>query len=161
MDSKKKSPQVLMPICYGIHWDASAPECARCLAVSTCEGLTRAKAVGSVLPETVTSDTASESEVIETRPEPDVVDVESGEEQDMVSPIDHLLRSIEGKYERDESEADGLRTVKFRNGKGTLVVRVAISDAGRIKCQSAKSTVVLDSLESVEHAEEVLHELLG
>ena len=143
-----------MPLCYGIMWDASASECGPCLARVTCERMVRMRADGAPTP--VESSSAGVDAASGSEP----VDVESagGEE---IQPLEYLLRSIEKEYSVEESEDNGLRMVKFRNKEGALIVRVSISDTGRVKCQSAKGKVVLEGIDTIDIAKEVLHELLG
>jgi len=148
-----------LPSCYGLYWDASAPECARCYAAPTCEGLTKARQESDDSAEEKAPENTEEKapENTEEKAPENTEETSAGNE---VDALDHLLTSLDGRYTREEKEAEGLRTVKFRNDKGSLIVRVIVSASGSVKAESSKGKVVLDSIDTIEQAEGVLHKIL-
>ena len=162
-----------LPSCYGIHWDAAAPECARCLAASTCEGLTKAgkeeAASAPAEPETPAPEETPETPPAETAetPAPEETPEETPEEEDTpeeepATPLEHFLKSLEGKYTKESAEDAKLHTHKFRDDGGKLRVMVKVALAsGKVQVKTASTQLVVDGFESIEKAEEVLHEILG
>jgi len=137
MSSQNEKPECEA---YGKLWDASAPECTSCFVSSKCRQLTEQRKSGG-LP------------APEEPPEP--------AEDAKLSPLEHLIQSLEGKYERSDDDRDEAVGHYFRD-KGQVVALVVVSkESGRVKLETPSKHRILEALETVEEAEEALAYLLG
>ena len=128
--------------CYGLHWDISASECAGCFVRGKCERLTKMRQSGKMPPSSVT----------ETVEEP-VVPVEETEE---LSPLEHLLQSLMGKFDRKDRIGDKA-VGHFFSDKGKDKVLVTVSkETNRVRIQAKDYERIFDGIESIEKAEEIL-----
>jgi len=130
------------PDCFGVMWDMSAPECAGCYIRKECERSTGRRESGESVAEEPVS--AADSQPAGT------------EEQEPISPLKHLLKSLEGKYDR--SDRVGKQAVGYffvKDGK-TMVLVTESNATGRVKIEAKDYERIFDSIESVEQAEEVL-----
>jgi hypothetical protein len=128
--------------CHG-HWVVSDPDCAKCAykSAEACEKRTKARV-----------------EEVDNSKEVD----ESGEVEEIVpvSPLDYLLQSLEGKFEKTTEEKERAILHKFcQNGK--FVIAVVIGIMGKIKVVSIlkNKARVFEKLDSIEEVESVLMEM--
>jgi hypothetical protein len=128
--------------CYGKMWDISEPACAGCFVRTKCERLTKMRESGEMPKPTVIEQT----EIVE----------EPISEPDPVSPIEHLLQSLMGKYDRKDRIGDKAVGYFFsENGKDKVLITVS-KESGRVRVQAKDYEKITDGIESVEHAEEIL-----
>lgn len=127
--------------CFG-HWVVSDPECVRCAVADNCEKRTKAK-VEEV-------DNSSEGEG----------DGEL-EAQKVVTPLEYLLQSLDGKFDHAVEEKDKAVIHKFRKD-GKVEIAVIIGAYGKIKIMSIPKNKqkIFGSLESIDEVETVLVEML-
>jgi hypothetical protein len=138
MDTVGKQPD-----CYGVMWDMSAPECGGCIIKKECERSTRRRSEG-VPPPPVP---------VEAEKPPATEIEESAEE---ATPLKHLLRSLEGKYDRvDRVREHAIAHYYTKDGKNIILITES-RESGRIKIQSKGYECIFDSVESLEQAEEIL-----
>lgn len=127
--------------CFG-HWFVSDPECVRCAVADSCEKRTKIK---------VEDDKPSEPET----------SVDGENEEIVVSPLDYMFKSLEGKFDHEKEERDKAILHKFSKD-GKLVVAVAVGTYGKIKIVSIEKNTqkVFGNLNSIEEVETVLAEML-
>jgi hypothetical protein len=127
--------------CFG-HWVVADPECTRCAVADSCEKRTKTKAADSK---------PSEAEGIG----------DEIHEEEAVSPVDYLLRSLDGKFDHGTEERDKAILHKFTKD-GKLVIAIAVGAYGKVKIVSVVKNIqkVFGQLSSIEEVEEVLAEML-
>ncbi len=129
------------PKCFGIHWDASVADCIKCALSSRCQTITKQIESGKILP-------APKQEKQE--------EIEPTEE---TVPLDYLLTSLEGRYDRTDKESEGATGIYFKDGDEVAFLVIISKKNGRIRIQTPTKEKILDSLETVDDAEKVLVEL--
>lgn len=126
--------------CYGLHWDISAKECSRCFVKTKCERLTKMRQSGQM-------------------PEPSVPEIEEPieaiEEPEELAPIEHLLQSLSGKFDRKD-RSNETATAHYFNKDGKLKVLVIVADSGRVQVKAKGYERIFDGIESVAQAEEIV-----
>ncbi len=133
------------PTCFGVQWEASAAECSGCFLVPRCQIITEQRKSGNV---PAPAEEPKGKEKLSEAVEPE-------------EPLEHLLKALEDRYDRTDEERDNATGIYFKDG-GKIVVLVVVSKStGRMKIQTSAKQKVLESLESIEDAEEVLADILG
>lgn len=132
------------PDCYGVMWDMAAPECAGCFIKKECERSTKRREEGTT-PAEPTEKSSIPAAAVETE-----------EPSETISPLKHLLRSLEGKYDRaDKIGEHAIGHFFSKNGKNAILITESKA-SGRIKIQAKGYERIFDSVVSVEQAEEIL-----
>jgi uncharacterized protein YkuJ len=88
---------------------------------------------------------------------------ESDKELDKVpepSPAEHLVALMSGRYKCQTREGDGAKAYYFQK-EGKNIALVVFAPSGKVKIQSVRVTRVLDRIESVAQAEELVREMVG
>jgi len=127
--------------CFG-NWEIADSECIRCSISEGCEKKTKNKSV----------------EIAEINELEDISECETPEK---ISPLEYLLQRLAGKFEKDEEEKGKAKIYKFRLS-GKLKIAVIVGESGKIKVMSfqKKTEKILDGLNSVDDAEDILKEML-
>lgn len=136
MEKQKKKPT-----CFGIRWEESVADCARCALSLKCQIITKQIKSGKIPP----APKQEKEEEIETI--------------DEAVPLEYLLTSLGGRYDRIDEESEGARGVYFKDGDEVAFLVIISKLNGRIKIQTPTGEKILDSLETVDDAERVLAEL--
>lgn len=125
--------------CFG-NWLVSDPECGKCAKAEACEKRTKVR-----------------SEESDQEPEG------SGgvEEASPVVPLDYLIQSLGGRYDKETEEKEKAVLHKFRdNGKTVIAVAVGITGKVKIVSVARNKSTVFERLQSIEEVETVLREML-
>ena len=141
MEKQKEKPP-----CFGIRWEASVADCVRCALSSRCQTITKQMESGKIPPA------------------PKQEKREEIEPIDETVPLDYLLTSLGGRYDRTDEESDEATGIYFKDGDDVVFLVIISKLNGRVKIQiPTKDEIkekILDSLETVEDVEKVLAELL-
>jgi len=126
--------------CYGVDWDISAKECAGCSVRTRCERLTKMRKSGKMPKPSVKETTISKT----------IPELES------ISPLEHLLQSLTGRFKKREKEGKTAFGYFFSEGAKNKVIIMVSKGTGRIRIQAPGYEKVLKKIESIEQAEEIL-----
>ena len=133
------------PTCFGICFDAAAPECKICAASVRCSS-SSGNRNGKTIPDEP-----------EEPAQPEFTEVDEGED---VTPFDHLVKSLEGRFDREDKDGDLAYGIFFLKA-GNLAAQVMISkNTGRVKIKTRSFERLLDSVESIESIEDA-EDMLG
>ena len=126
--------------CFG-NWVVSDPECIRCALADNCEKRTKARIEEDDKPV-----------------EPENNEIEAQKE---ISPLDYLLKSLDGKFDQEIEEKEKAVIHKFKK-EGKTIIAVAIGAYGKIKIISMVNnrSKIFGRLENTEEVETVLAEML-
>jgi hypothetical protein len=133
--------QASQPDCFGILWDDTDPQCARCGIKSYCERSTKRRGSGAPPP---------------AEPEPKLSVITTEKELEPASPLDYLLKSIEGRYDREDRIGENAIAHFFRKNGSNIILVTESKVSGRIKVQKKGYERIFDAIESLDHAEEIL-----
>jgi hypothetical protein len=129
---------VTQPNCFA-DWDATDASCKGCAITKDCERATGRQKNGTPPPQE-----PPEQQGQETVEEPEV------------NPLDYLLDSLGGKYDRQDRIGDKATGYYFEEDSRTKVLVTVSKESGRVRVQAKGYERIFDSIESVEAAEEIL-----
>jgi len=128
---------------WGTGWDISEPACTQCLFAWKCEWLTK----------------RSKSSSEPSQAPSEVVDAPNSSPDGNENPIEYLLNSLQGRYDREDKESDVAIASYFRKSGIVAALVVCSKVSNRIKVQTAKTKKFFEGIESTEQAESILEEL--
>jgi hypothetical protein len=118
----------------------SDPDCVRCALSDNCEKHTKSH-VGEEKNGELDDMT---EDVAEVKP---------------ITPLDYLLKCLEGKFDKIVEDHEKATMYKFAKG-GNTVIAVVVGKNGRIKIISKKDTKMYGQFTNVSDVEDVLKEML-
>jgi len=134
------------PDCFGILWDDAAQECVKCSISSYCQRSMKKREDGTPPEE----------------PEVPPAEATESEPQEPTNPLDYFLQSLEGRYDREDKVGENAIGHFFRENGNNAILVTESKASGRLKVQTTKGYErILDSIQSIEQAEEILKDILG
>ena len=131
--------------CFGL-WDMSDSSCTKCLVSKYCEEKVKRSKPNQ-----------EESKI----QEPEVALTEDDKKLPEISPLEYLFELLSGRFESITKENDKAVAHYFAKD-GINVFTVIVSKLnGKLKLQSQTSNKILDTLQSIEEAEEIVKEMVG
>lgn len=129
--------------CFGL-WDMSDPLCTKCLVTKYCEE--KNKRGGS-----------PQDSKIET----DMITAEENDKLPDISPLEYMFELLESKFDATTAENDKAVAHYFTKDDKKVFAVIVSKQNGKLKLNSQTGSKVLDKLQSIEQAEEIVKEMIG
>jgi len=142
IEMKKVMGKMKEGLCWG-YFSPTSKECGKCFITSKCDEATKKRQSG---------------EAANGPPEP--VAIEKIEPIPDTDPLEYLLKALEGKYDRATQTNDQATADYFKREGKTRVLVVVLKNGKKVKVKWSKGELILDSITSIEHAEQILKDLI-